>query len=68
MQSGTVKFYNGAKGFGFITPEDGGRDIFVHISALDRAGLGGLVEGQKLQFDVTNDDRGRPAAANLKTV
>lgn len=68
MNTGTVKFYNGAKGFGFITPEDGGKDVFVHISALDRAGLGGLVEGQKLEFDLTRDERGRSAAANLKVI
>ncbi|MBK8457241.1 MAG: cold-shock protein [Phyllobacteriaceae bacterium] len=68
MAIGTVKFYNGTKGFGFITPTEGEQDVFVHISALDRAGLGGLVEGQKLEFDLTQDQRGRSSAANLKLV
>ncbi|HET9536415.1 MAG: cold-shock protein [Mesorhizobium sp.] len=66
MNIGTVKFYNGQKGFGFIEPADGGKDVFVHISALDRAGLGGLVEGQKLQFDLEQDAKGRSSAANLQ--
>ena len=66
MNIGTVKFYNGQKGFGFIEPADGGNDVFVHISALDRAGLGGLVEGQKLQFDLEQDAKGRSSAANLQ--
>ncbi len=66
MNTGTVKFYNGQKGFGFIEPADGGKDVFVHISALDRAGLGGLVEGQKLQFDLEQDTKGRSSAANLQ--
>lgn len=65
MNVGTVKFYNGQKGFGFITPVDGSKDVFIHISALDRAGLGGLVEGQKLQFDVEQDLKGRSSAANI---
>ena len=65
MNVGTVKFYNGQKGFGFIAPDDGSKDVFVHISALDRAGLGGLVEGQKLQFDIEQDTKGRSSAANL---
>lgn len=68
MQTGTVKFYNGQKGFGFITPEDGGKDIFVHISALDRAGMGGLVEGQKLGFELETGRDGRINAANLQTL
>ncbi|MEO9612999.1 MAG: cold-shock protein [Nitratireductor sp.] len=68
MHTGTVKFYNGQKGFGFITREDGEKDVFVHISALDRAGLGGLVEGQKLEFDLEDDGKGRQSAANLKVV
>lgn len=65
MNTGTVKFYNGQKGFGFIEPSDGGKDVFVHVSALDRAGLGGLVEGQKLQFELEQDAKGRSSAANL---
>jgi CspA family cold shock protein len=66
MSTGTVKFYNGQKGFGFIEPADGGKDVFVHISALDRAGLVGLVEGQKLQFDLEQDAKGRSSAATLQ--
>lgn len=66
MHSGTVKFYNGDKGFGFIEPTEGGKDVFVHVSALERAGLGGLAEGQKLQFDLEQDVKGRSSAANLK--
>lgn len=68
MQTGTVKFYNGQKGFGFIEPESGGKDVFVHVSALDRAGLGGLAEGQKVEFDLEQDRQGRSAAANLKVI
>jgi CspA family cold shock protein len=68
MNTGTVKFYNGQKGFGFIEPSDGGKDVFVHVSALDRAGLGGLVEGQKLQFELEQDARGRSSAANLTVI
>lgn len=68
MQTGTVKFYNGQKGFGFITPEDGSKDIFVHISALDRAGMGGLVEGQKLSFELETGRDGRTNAANLQAL
>ncbi len=65
--TGTVKFFNGAKGFGFITPEDGSKDVFVHASALERAGMMGLVEGQKVSFDVETDRRsGKDAAANLQ--
>ncbi|MTH94737.1 cold-shock protein [Roseibium sp. RKSG952] len=66
MKTGTVKFYNGQKGFGFIQPEDGSKDVFVHISALDRAGLGGLTEGQVLEFDVETGRDGRTSAANVK--
>ncbi len=66
MHSGTVKFYDGKKGFGLIEPNHGGKDIFVHISALDRAGLGGLVEGQALTYNVQPDETGRNAAANLR--
>jgi CspA family cold shock protein len=56
MTNGTVKFYNSQKGFGFIQPDDGGKDVFVHITALERAGLRGLNEGQKVSFD-TQEDR-----------
>ncbi|MEQ9248732.1 MULTISPECIES: cold-shock protein [Nitratireductor] len=66
MPTGKVKFFNGQKGFGFIERDDGESDVFVHISALDRAGLGGLVEGQSLTFDLEQDNRGRASAANLQ--
>jgi cold shock protein len=62
---GTVKWFNSQKGFGFIQPSDGGKDVFVHISAVERAGLGSLNEGQKVSFTVVND-RGKPAATDLK--
>jgi CspA family cold shock protein len=69
MRTGTVKFYNSQKGYGFIQPDDGGKDVFVHASALERAGLRGLVEGQKVGFDVETDRRsGKDAAANLQQV
>ena len=61
MESGTVKFYNDQKGFGFITPENGGNDVFVHATALERAGMRSLVEGQKVSFDIQPDDRGQKA-------
>ena len=57
MTTGTVKFYNGSKGYGFIAPDDGGKDVFVHATALQRAGLTGLHEGQKVTFDVQTDVR-----------
>ena len=66
MNTGTVKFYNGTKGFGFIEPVDGSRDVFVHATALERAGLQGLNEGQKVQFDLEQDQKGRSSAANLR--
>lgn len=65
MPIGTVKFFNTAKGFGFIRPENGDKDVFVHISAVERAGLGTLKEGQRVSYEVVTD-RGKPAAANLK--
>ena len=65
MTTGTVKFFNTTKGFGFIAPEDGSKDVFVHISAVERSGLGGLTDGQKVSFDVEQDDRG-PKAVNLQ--
>ncbi len=67
MPTGTVKFFNSAKGFGFISPEDGGKDVFVHASAAEEAGLGALNEGQRLSFDVQPDARGAKAA-NLSAV
>ena len=67
MIKGTVKFYNGQKGFGFIEPEDGGKDVFVHATALDRAGIGHLVEGQNVSFDTSVDSRsGKTAVANIE--
>ena len=65
MASGTVKWFNSQKGFGFIQPENGGKDVFVHISAVERAGLQGLNEGQKISYEVQSE-RGREAAVNLK--
>lgn len=64
---GTVKWFNPTKGFGFITPADGGNDVFVHVSAVERAGLSGLNEGQNVEYDL-EENRGRMGAANLKLV
>ncbi len=67
MNSGTVKWFNNQKGFGFIQPESGGKDVFVHISAVERAGLSTLSEGQKVSFEVVADRRtGKSAAENLR--
>jgi cold shock protein len=65
MATGIVKFFNTQKGFGFITPTDGSRDVFVHISAVERAGMSSLNEGQKVSYDVVTE-RGKQAAANLQ--
>jgi CspA family cold shock protein len=65
MATGTVKWFNGTKGYGFIQPDDGGKDVFVHISAVERAGLRGLNEGQKLEFQ-EREERGKVAAVDLK--
>ena len=65
MAKGTVKFFNTTKGFGFIQPNDGSKDVFVHISAVERAGMGTLREGQKVSYDVVNE-RGKDAASNLQ--
>ncbi len=65
MNTGTVKFFNTTRGFGFITPEDGSKDVFVHVSAVERSELGYLAEGQKVQFEVQEDPRG-PKAVNLQ--
>jgi CspA family cold shock protein len=67
MPIGTVKWFNATKGFGFIQPEGSSKDVFVHISAVQRSGLNGLVEGQRVSFDVVTE-RGKQAAANLKAV
>jgi CspA family cold shock protein len=67
MNKGTVKWFNSQKGFGFIAPESGGKDVFVHISAVERAGMHSLNEGQKVSFDVVADRRtGKSAAENLR--
>lgn len=65
MATGTVKWFNSTKGFGFIQPSEGGKDVFVHISAVERAGLNGLNEGQKVTYEIATE-RGRSAAVNLK--
>jgi CspA family cold shock protein len=67
MTIGTVKFFNTSKGFGFIAPDDGGKDVFVHASAVEMAGMRSLAEGQKVSFDIQPDARGSKAA-NLKAV
>lgn len=68
MSSGTVKWFNSTKGFGFIAPDDGANDVFVHISAVERAGLRSLVEGQKVSYDLVQDRKsGKSAADNLRT-
>jgi CspA family cold shock protein len=61
MITGTVKFFNASRGYGFIAPEDGSKDVFVHISAIERAGWRGLAEGQKVSFQILNEERGRKA-------
>ena len=66
MATGTVKWFNGQKGFGFIQPDGGGKDVFVHISAVERSGMQSLREGQKVSFDLEQDRQGRAAATNLR--
>ena len=66
MTTGTVKFFNSTKGFGFIEQGNGQPDVFVHISAVERAGMRSLVEGQKLSFDIVSDRRGKSSADNLQ--
>ena len=67
MNTGTVKFFNATKGYGFIAPDNGGADVFVHISAVERAGMRTIAEGQKISFEVVQDRRsGKSAAENLK--
>ncbi len=69
MSTGTVKWFNGQKGFGFIQPDDGGKDVFVHISAVERAGMSNLNEGQKISYEVVADRRtGKSSADNLRSV
>jgi Cold shock proteins len=66
MITGTVKFYNSTKGFGFITPDGGGKDAFVHVSALERAGITGLSDGQKVSYDLEQGRDGRESAVNVQ--
>jgi len=66
MTIGTVKFFNDTKGFGFITPDDGGTDAFVHISAVEKAGMRTLQQGNRVSYDLEEDRRGKTAACNLK--
>jgi CspA family cold shock protein len=69
METGIVKWYNGQKGYGFIQPDNGGKDVFVHATALERAGLRGLVEGQKISYEIQTDRRtGKSSAGNLQVV
>jgi CspA family cold shock protein len=65
VATGTVKWFNATKGFGFIQPDNGGKDVFVHISAVEKAGFSGLAEGAKVSYEVVNE-RGKEAAANLR--
>ncbi|MEM6625753.1 MAG: cold-shock protein [Pseudomonadota bacterium] len=69
MATGTVKWFNSTKGYGFIAPDDGGKDVFVHVTAVHKAGLQGLDEGQKVEFDlVTDPKRGKTSAGELKAL
>jgi CspA family cold shock protein len=68
QKTGTVKFFNATKGYGFIAPEDGSKDVFVHISAVERAGIGTLSENQKVGFDLERGQNGKVSAINLKVV
>jgi CspA family cold shock protein len=67
MSTGTVKWFNSQKGYGFIQPDDGSKDVFVHISAVERAGMGNLTEGQKVSYEVQRGQQGKFSAENLKT-
>lgn len=67
MTTGTVKFFNEQKGYGFIQPDDGGKDAFVHISAVERAGMRSLRENQRVSYDLQDDNRGKTSAVNLKS-
>lgn len=68
VANGTVKWFNKSKGFGFIQPDDGSKDVFVHISAVERAGLGTLADGQKVQYELVKGKDGKTSADNLKSV
>ena len=67
-QGGVVKFFNGERGYGFIKPDDGGRDVFVHITAVERAGLQTLQKEQRVSYELEQDQRGKTSAVNLQTV
>ena len=67
MSTGTVKWFNSSKGFGFIEPQDGSKDVFVHISAVERAGMNSLNEGQKISYDLLSGQNGKSSAENLKS-
>jgi CspA family cold shock protein len=67
MPTGTVKWFNPTKGYGFIQPDDGSKDVFVHISAVERSGIGNLQEGQKVSFDIERGQQGKTSAVNLKS-
>lgn len=66
MSLGTVKWFNPSKGYGFVEPTDGGKDVFIHISALEKAGIASLSEGQKIQFDIVAGQNGKSSAGNVK--
>ncbi|MGE5547456.1 MAG: cold-shock protein [Solirubrobacterales bacterium] len=68
MQTGTVKWFNSTKGYGFISPDNGGADVFLHISAVERAGMSTVNEGQKLQFELEKGRSGKTAAVNIKAI
>jgi CspA family cold shock protein len=68
MSTGTVKWFNAQKGYGFIQPDDGSKDVFVHISAVERAGIGSLNEGQKISYEVQKGQQGKLSAENLQSV
>jgi CspA family cold shock protein len=68
MSTGTVKWFNAQKGYGFIQPDDGSKDVFVHISAVEKAGIGSLQEGQKLSFEVLPGKQGKSSAENLRAI
>jgi len=67
MAVGTVKWFNSSKGYGFIQPDEGGKDVFVHISAVERSNLGSLIEGQRVQFDLERGQQGKSSAVNLRS-
>ena len=68
MPTGTVKWFNTVKGYGFVQPDDGSKDVFVHVSAVDQAGISSLQEGQKIEYELVPDKQGRSAAGNLKLI